>query len=979
MTQLESTFGIVDIEYLKAIVEDYDKGRINPSKQRSQLIKDGIMKKSDKLKEIIQEMKDEIERRLKVESNDESDDDLTAPIDEINETKSEEMITNSDEGIKHGKTEEQDNLFHDSLDEEAKDEYEINKFNPTTIAAQFFKERTLPPCDSDKVVKLWMKGVRGGTFFKLDEFNDKFKRFMLNAINNHNPSYIKEFMKRHPCAHSKPYHNESAGLSTIDEIRGVKYLDIDHLRLSSMEELKELISKLISYFKTLRSYYILSFLPENINDRLMKNDAGAHVYVVFDANIKENMKEISSIEKLIAEDLRDSFDRHPWTSAGLNPPFCHKSVSSSDYILHPSLCVPSTIDEIKVKMEEIEFITDAQTYGEIKKDNRKWTNKSGKQHLLPGELEAIGNGFKGVEIHKVQQGKLTSGNDLGLLCVCSSIKSIGTLEECEQLESMIYNNAKLTTNARENWNDAMFNSKPSFNGRKQLWTIIKAYNPSYYQSIYPEFEAKTFTDSPYTWDMFQDDNFESPCDVVYKLKQCVARCSNGDGFILKFNHGIFKQMKLAEILASFDTIYSFPITDPDEIEEAEKNHKSMKKKQYKLRKFFTEYDYKKELAIFEDVRVYSEADNVLSLWRPPLPMKDDAVMLVQRFINYFYRQATYIRPMEEYLYSLSYKIKHPDRLLNKVFIFHGEGDDGKTFMNAAAKEIFGEFGWVVKKDAITGDMFNDWQDRALYVCIEEAKNTNKRGRDDSDELVEALKQLTTINTTRRGIHKSLRQGRNQAMLCLTTNRKDIAGLSRVDNAMYERLVIVDFKKATVESKEEVHTISKLSDLKNAIYETPQAKSFTYAFFNYLKGLTLPDSFTEDRYEGSEKDVLLAISQVSQQTYVEDWLIDIAQNNIHHKTIKSGEYAYISKNRATELFAKRLELMPTKKEHRWMQELKDIGFEIKNNSSFTGVSERVFAMKWDKWNEWYRLRSGKDDDNELAADFVEDDPDPQALN
>ena len=435
-------FAALEVERIEQILNDYSTK--NACTVRSQLIKDGIMTKGDKLKDIIQTLRDELEHR-KTEQIEEINASETMENDHLQLLDEMKQEQNAEEEVKDAET---IRIEKEILREEAHDEYELNRLCPYRLAGIFFKERnTFKPNPSDKVVKLWMSDVFGGSFFSLEDFNAKFKSFMLKAIDEHNPEKVKEFKTKHPHALNRPFNNEAVGLSTKTSLRGIRYLDIDHLNVSDMEDLRTKMQKVIKLFEGLENYYILSFLPENIEERIAKKDAGLHTYIIYDEN-EENEEQISEISKALMLELGESFDLNPWKSSGLNLPFCHKSVKSSHYLLDLGLCVPSTIEEIKQKMNTIKFVSDAPTFGNIQEKQKKVFKRTKMQKLLDGELEAIAEGFKGIEIHTTQIGKVKDKRHLGLLPICSAIKSVGTYEECEKLEQLIYQNAKLRPKAR---------------------------------------------------------------------------------------------------------------------------------------------------------------------------------------------------------------------------------------------------------------------------------------------------------------------------------------------------------------------------------------------------------------------------------------------------------------------------------------------------------------------------------------------------
>jgi hypothetical protein len=92
------------------------------------------------------------------------------------------------------------------------------------------------------------------------------------------------------------------------------------------------------------------------------------------------------------------------------------------------------------------------------------------------------------------------------------------------------------------------------------------------------------------------------------------------------------------------------------------------------------------------------------------------------------------------------------------------------------------------------DQFNSWQSKMLMVHIEELQKENYQNH----HFEATVKQLTTKESSSRAMHCEAAQSVNQAIWGCSTNKSDLYGLIRADEATIQRLAILHFKPKPAE-------------------------------------------------------------------------------------------------------------------------------------------------------------------------------------
>ena len=205
---------------------------------------------------------------------------------------------------------------------------------------------------------------------------------------------------------------------------------------------------------------------------------------------------------------------------------------------------------------------------------------------------------------------------------------------------------------------------------------------------------------------------------------------------------------------------------------------------------------------------------------------------------------------DELLDSHAYRFRHPTELIEKFFINYGTGHNCKTFLLACFDLIYPNCANVaVKQQQLESDTFNAWVVRNLLLWLEEAEKGKLNYRERA--IQQAVKQVTTLKASARGMYNETKSARNWAIAGMNTNSKDLYGLARSDPATLQRLVIIDFKENL---HGEIYNEKKLKVKCNKFIRDP---NFAYSLYYYLAEVRkINENFSPVRYYGKDKQTIL---------------------------------------------------------------------------------------------------------------------------
>ena len=822
-----------------------------------------------------------------------------------------------------------------AITSELKDEKERNErlsLNPKECLLNLLKTTVVD--DNQKVVRLFVPMQTKSVDVPLELFNERYISFMKSYLKQKNQNIV-------------------LSVSIPVDIRGINYLDIDHMEnITSFDELQQQVADLLALFESMTNYYILTFYPEDIESRILKNDkVGCHIYIIHD-NSSSNKEELKRIEVNLHEVLGEEFDIQPWKSATLNLPFSHKSNESSKYLINIDDCVPNNEDELLEKMSNIPFVSDSYSKQQLI-DKLNSEVVYGHCEATDKEIDALIEGFyvfPTVHANRTKVNYEPVPNVRSILLGIKSFKDEATRQKLFDgiFAALTRHEGRLTKKAKECFTIEHMkstNNKSNKYRKQTLYKLIERFNETYYYSTLIYY-LDAFENGDYTFYDFKKELFESIYDVMNKLKQCVAVNLSG-GFIVKFEDK-YELMKLSDITREHDLIFTLKSTE-QEIEEMKEKHKKVKDTyDISLKLLLTKQCYLCQLKQYKKVELWSSDKHVFSSFKGPIESQLN-LDLVHRFINYFKSNVVHIEPFNELLDSISYTLKNNGELVRKFFVLYGKGHNGKTCLADKLADMFCDCGMVAAQTQFTDDKFNGYAENLLFKWIEEAELDYKKG-----VLSNHIKLATSKVAARRGMMKELKRGANKGINGMNTNRADLNGLIQAEEAVLQRLVIIEFKDEC--NTDEIDSISA-SILKNEA-------SFNYSLFYYFTCIhKINKSYSPERYFGKEKNEYITKQQKKNPNMVMRWLIDEFENisNIGH--VKDVEGYYIINNEGTRSYNKYIKdngtigCVSTK----WRDELLNIGWNEKSHTTNDIYAKHFMFINKDVFDSW--LASNTHDEDE----------------
>jgi hypothetical protein len=340
--------------------------------------------------------------------------------------------------------------------------------------------------------------------------------------------------------------------------------------------------------------------------------------------------------------------------------------------------------------------------------------------------------------------------------------------------------------------------------------------------------------------------------------------------------------------------------------------------------------------------------------------------LIQEFISLMESRSINTRSLHEELSSHAYRFRNPEAFIVKCFIhYSATGNTGKSFLAAALGAMYQTQGHSFANTAVVPkqleeDQFNNWTFEKLMLHVEEAETDNYQ-RHNLDSIV---KRITTLNGSGRAMYQETQDKRHWAMFGMNSNKSDLYGMIRGDEALISRLVILHFKPRGDFDWQG-------SAVADHFIKDP---CFAYSFKRYLETeYVIPDDFTTDRYYGKDKDEFIAEALSHNKTTVDEWLelLNISPDTIlQDTTFKKVPYKYIVKNEAYKHYDRNSRSGAQKYNvQNFMKALKDKGFvEIKTR--IQGAQYVILRMEAAKWESMMNTNDPvefEENDNEIATD------------
>jgi len=489
-------------------------------------------------------------------------------------------------------------------------------------------------------------------------------------------------------------------------------------------------------------------------------------------------------------------------------------------------------------------------------------------------INTLKNGFnESVQIHFESNNE----EDITLEKLFKAINSLPT-DSIEPFYEHIRTTCSRDTNAIEKWASTKEQLSSEKSNQNELISMLKQHNRTYYDEklrplLKPNINFKT---SNYTIEKFINDvdKFKTLSQMLYKFKQCLAINTHG-GYIIKTrseedNKTIQFQCINDKELPKYhlDIKFEFPTT-AEEQQKAKDQHKKVQDfftintlKLLKQAKYISSFDR------FDGIALLTSNPKILQIYNPPAKTQYDEKLILD-WIDFMKTLIINSDAFEEFLDSHAFRFKHPDDFIEKFFVNYGNGNNGKSYLAACLANIYPGFANVAtRQEQIESDSFNAWIVRNLLVWIEEAQQSNYK----SQNINQRVKQLTTKNASARGMYNETKAARNWAIYGMNTNKKDLYGLIRADDATISRLVILNFKD-TPYPKDEMNKKC------HSFIDNP---NFAYSLYHYLAEVRkIRECFNPCRYYGKDKYDFINSAQGDNKNSVEDWLVE-SYEELKHK-------------------------------------------------------------------------------------------------
>ena len=239
----------------------------------------------------------------------------------------------------------------------------------------------------------------------------------------------------------------------------------------------------------------------------------------------------------------------------------------------------------------------------------------------------------------------------------------------------------------------------------------------------------------------------------------------------------------------------------------------------------------------------------LGLFIPPMKTDyDDSV--AQEWIKFMMKRIRpkYHNAFIDFLYSLRYRLITGEPTPAKFYVAFGKyGGEGKSFLSACMRLLFGDEAYMVVNREQYADKFDSYKKRLGFICIEEAESADKTL---DTRFATALKLQTTPNGSVRGMGRENELVTNYAITLVNTNQYRLNGLVYAEKPVLDRLVVINFAKPNA-SDEEWEDAKRLA-IKDA--------DFAYNLWRYLvsndgfiKYEGKDYKYSSERYYGKEKD------------------------------------------------------------------------------------------------------------------------------
>jgi hypothetical protein len=255
--------------------------------------------------------------------------------------------------------------------------------------------------------------------------------------------------------------------------------------------------------------------------------------------------------------------------------------------------------------------------------------------------------------------------------------------------------------------------------------------------------------------------------------------------------------------------------------------------------------------------LFTSNKRCLQLFVPPTPAYSLKPLhldldLARGYIDLVYAANLYPDPVKDFWQTLAWYIRNPSRKPCRWFIRYSPkeegGENGKSFLDKIIKLLFqGRAICGIAPDTMERDMFNAYDETALYCSINESNGDSKQHYA-SNKLLEKVKRDTDDDGAIRAHQQGLKSGHRYPLWNMNTNESDLNGLTfklNSDEALRSRLSIQWWRKQDKSPAEKQAIMERYLDNPDMGYS-----------LYLLKELDL-SGYQPTRYHNEQKDQIIA--------------------------------------------------------------------------------------------------------------------------
>jgi len=609
-------------------------------------------------------------------------------------------------------------------------------------------------------------------------------------------------------------------------------------------------------------------------------------------------------------------------------------------------------------------------FDDVKKVSNVDKNRNYEGVPMTKELfDKLVKGFEGLEVHNDATG--LDKNEISLFPLITALNACEKDDEVDRDDIVmalmkLKKKCKLTDNARKNFDSkikAYKNKKADHFG--YLIKALKQFKPDYYKQVIKSYiphnasSQELFETTPYTFDeyLMDMDKFEYLDDHINALRKCIAINTRG-GFLVKDYDTKMKWYNFTPTTRTMlkeraSIIFTYKLTEKqmnEKLEQQRKNHRKLDaspEESISLIKLLERTTFTRSLAKYMGVELMSNNPLTLQLWHPPKGSYDRQLAI--DFIDFMKTRVLNEKPLMEEFYSHAYRFRHPEVFIEKFFIHFEEGGHaGKSFLPACLAKMYGRdfYNIAVDSNQLTKDDKNAWQERMLLLWAEEVQNDKYRNED----MEKTIKLMITPEGSFRDMYKTAKSGEKHFIAGMNSNKPDLYGLIRADDATITRLVIVEYKPNPKRDIPWAKYVKKFL----------QDPNFGYSLYKYLaEEIEIPDDFDPCRYYSQEKYDYINKAKGTSKNTLEAWMDSLFNgrgdydSDLRVTTWDKKEYYYITipaMNRSYKQFHAEQGWGPQFKSDSLTKEFVKLGFEKKKTNIPGQRGVELLRVLKDKFDE-----------------------------